>query len=604
MIYKKILAAFFAALFLTSSNAYCASTSWKENESKGAKSQLIASFYKDENGHDKLIVGVHFKINNGWKIYGADSSGVGLPPHLELSGFKNKATWEIIWPKAIQKEEKIDKESLRYSIYQDEVVLPVEIKNIENSKTINLTAKLEYGLCKDICIPVSETFDLKIDKEKDEAALELIQNFYPKKIVKSVVVTESGAVEPLKDKNLAKTTLISALLLAFFGGAILNIMPCVLPILSIKLLSIIKHSGSTISKIRFSFFATICGITSCFLVLALIATLIKITGNSLGWGLQFQNPYFLIFLIIILTFFIANLLGFFEVSFEGFLANFLNKKIDEQGEKKVFIPNFLSGVLAVLLATPCSAPFLGSAISFALTQQSSFITLIFFTIGLGFALPYIVLMIAPKLVHLLPKTGEWMYKVKEILALLLVATVLWLLFVLSHNVGVFQAIAIAIVALLLLIALEIKFKFLRFIAFVALFAAAFAIPTTEKTQNIEKQSHLWKKFDEAELYKLVAQNRVVVVDITADWCLTCKLNKLRVLNDEEVLAKLRSTNIVAMRGDITKPDETIMDFLRKNGRFAIPFNAVYGQGAKNGLLTSELLSKKELLDYIDQASKK
>ena len=205
------------------------------------------------------------------------------------------------------------------------------------------------------------------------------------------------------------------ILISLIGGAILNIMPCVLPVLSIKLISIINHSNASLARIRFAFVSTIIGILACFMFFAASAAVIKATGNSLGWGLQFQNPYFLIFLIIILAFFTANLLGIFEITFQQFLTNFLNKKIIEgEGKKNIFMPNFLSGVLAVLLATPCSAPFLGTAISFALSQNLEIIFLVFFMIGLGFALPYIILLITPKIVYLLPKPGNWMIHIKQL----------------------------------------------------------------------------------------------------------------------------------------------------------------------------------------------
>ena len=262
-------------------------------------------------------------------------------------------------------------------------------------------------------------------------------------------------------------TLIYAVMLAIFGGAILNIMPCVLPILSIKLISIIKHSGNEIKKIKLSFLFTTIGILSCFIVLASLASFIKFSGNSLGWGLQFQNPYFLIFLIVILMLMIANLLGLFEVYFSQILATILNKKItQEEAKRSVFLANFLSGVLAVLLATPCSAPFLGAAISFALTQNYLIIFIIFLSIGIGFALPYIILFFAPQLVSFLPKPGEWIGKIKQLMAGLLAATAMWLIYVLAHNIGTFPAFLAGALGATILSCFKIKRSFLKFFAFV------------------------------------------------------------------------------------------------------------------------------------------
>lgn len=619
MNYKKYLTLLFTAFFLYANNANSTTTNWQENESKASKTRLIASFYQDDSGQRKLIAGLHFKISQGWKIYGNGSDGIGLPPSLDFTDSQNYLKHKIIWPKAINEEETIGTEVLKYTVYHDEVILPIEIDLKENEKPTELTLKINYGLCKDICIPASESFSLKITdenaKETDEESLALIQKFYPNKIsgkISGKISTNTTSNSNISnntaqetEKQSSSSMLISAIILAIIGGAILNIMPCVLPVLSIKLLSVINHSGTKVSRIRLAFFSTICGIILCFLVFAVIAVVIKITGNSLGWGLQFQNPYFLIFLIVVLVFLSGNLLGMFEVNFDQFLATFLNKKISQkEAQRNIFIPNFLSGILAVLLATPCSAPFLGSAISFALTQNMAIIFIMFFAIGFGFALPYAVLLIAPKLVYLLPKPGNWMFKIKKLMAVFLILTVLWLVYVLSDNIGLVQALIAVAISALLLLCLEIKSKFAKFFTFIALITALFYLPINLQKQSNNKtnsSNNLWMEFNEEALHQLVEQGNIVVIDVTADWCLTCKLNKVRVLDNEEVIKKLKSSNIIAMRADITKPNEQVMNFLRQHNRFAIPFNAVYGPNTKDGILASEFLKKKELLDLIEKA---
>lgn len=602
MQFKKILTLFLVTGFFYANSALAAVTDWSENQSKGAKTRLIGSFYLDDSGKMKLIAGLHFKLADGWKIYGPRSEGIGMPPSVDFAGSKNYVGHEIIWPTPITEEEKIGEEILTYTTYHDEVIIPIEVDFDNAEENAELVLALNYGLCKDICVPASEKFTLKISGEPDVETLNDIQKFYQKNISDDLKKTET----PKKSPN--SLTLVSAILLAIFGGAILNIMPCVLPVLSIKLMSIIKHSDAAISRIRFAFLATTLGILSCFVFFAILASAIKITGNSLGWGLQFQNPYFLIFLIITLILFIGNLLGIFEISFDRFFSTFLNAKINaEEKKKNIFIPNFLSGILAVLLATPCSAPFLGSAISFALVQNYSVIFIIFTFIGIGFALPYLILLISPKLVHFLPKPGEWMLQVKQLMAGLLAATVIWLVYVLSHNIGALPAFLAGALSISLLLCIRIKSSCLKYIALAIIIATAFALPIDwQKRQKAtdESYSSMWRTFDEAEIYRQVSNGKVVVVDITADWCLTCKFNKVRVFHDKEVMAKLKGGDIIALRGDITKPNEEIMKYLRKNNRFAIPFNAVYGPNAKTGLLTSELLSKKELFELIEKAEAK
>lgn len=593
-------------LFLSTKGSFSANSDWQKDPSDAVKTRLIASFYHDENGQQKLIAGIHFLIGKGWKIYGqgADESSIGLPPSVDLNGSENYLAHQIVWPKPKIGEEKIGQESIKFFFYEDEIILPIEIDPKKNDQLVKLKIQLNYGLCKDVCIAANANFSLSILPEEDFEALREIQKFYPKKILsadssKEIFVQSQPIPKP-------SFSFIYAILLALLGGAILNIMPCVLPVLSIKIFSILHKTHIKVHRIRLAFLATVLGIIFCFMAFAVFASLIKITGGSLGWGLQFQNPYFLIFLIIILMFLIANLLGIFEIGFNQFLATILNKKISQSEEKKnIFIPNFLSGILAVLLATPCSAPFLGSAISFALVQQVSVIFLIFLFIGIGFALPYILLSLAPGVVYLLPKPGKWMFKVKQILAGFLVATLVWLDYVLSHNIGLLPSLLVAALAPVLLVCFKIKNNFPKFLVFGVIIIAIFIIPTNwHQKQQIEQEvsSNLWQKFDEEKISKLVLEGKTVIIDITADWCITCKFNKIRVFEDREVMTRLANQNIVAMRGDLTKPDEKILNFLHKNGRFAIPFNAVYGPKAKEGLLANELLTKKELLSLIAKAS--
>lgn len=595
--FKKLLTLPILLVLFCGNIAFAASSSWSKAQGDGAEVQLIASFY-EKDGQRKLIGGLHFKIAHGWKIYGSDDSGFGLPPQMDFSKSKNYHAHRIIWPEAQVAEEKIGKETIKYSFYKHEVILPIEIDLKDVAAATELSLRLDYGLCKDVCVPANAEFKLEISEQIDEKVLAEIQKFYPN----SLVLDKTSP--PKNNSNKYGLTLIYAMLIAFIGGAILNVMPCVLPVLSIKLISIIKHSNSPKEKIRFAFISTILGILFCFVIFAFLAIVIKLTGNSFGWGLQFQNPYFLISLILILTFFTANLLGIFEISFEQFLATLLNRKIS-QGEvrNRIFLPNFLSGILAVLLATPCSAPFLGTAISFAITSDASIIFLIFLCIGLGLALPYIILIFSQKPLEYLPKPGEWMLKTKQVMTGLLVATILWLIYVISQNIGNIAAIIIAVISLLLLKSCNIKSTLFRYLSLILLITFALTLPNdfqNRKTQQIE-QDALWIKLKEEEIARHIIKGKVVLVDVTADWCLTCKFNKIRVLHDQEIIALLKRGDIIGMRGDITKPDEVIMEYMRRKNRFAIPFNAVYGPGAPNGLVASELLSTSELLKLIKQA---
>ena len=599
---KKLLALPLFLLLLQTNSALATISPWAEAQGNGGKVRLIASFYK-KDGEKKLIAGLHFKLNDGWKIYGKDDSGFGLPPQLDFSQFKNYKSHQLIWPQAQIAEEKIGNETISYSYYKHEVIIPLELDLADASAPAELALNLDYGICKDVCVPANTKFQIEVSDEIDAEVLREIQKYYPG----SELIAEKSSSNS-KEKSQPHISLLWAMILAFIGGVILNIMPCVLPVLSIKLLSVIKHSDSSKDRIRLAFLSTVIGILFCFVIFAFLAIAIKLTGNSFGWGLQFQNPYFLITLVLILTFFAANLLGIFEISFDQFFATLLNRKIS-QGEARhnIFIPNFLSGVLAVLLATPCSAPFLGSAISFAIISEASVIFLIFLCIGLGLALPYLILIFSQKPLKYLPKPGAWMVKIKQAMAGLLIATIIWLLYVISQNIGAIPATIIAVTTVLLIKSLHIKSGLLRYLALIALCSLALALPKDFKDKKppvATEYDVIWQPFREEEIMRHVIKGKVVLVDITADWCLTCKFNKLNVLHSPEIMVLLKRGDVIGLRGDLTKPDEVILDYMRRKNRFAIPFNAVYGPGAPHGILTSELLNKNELVEIIKKASVK
>ena len=591
----------YCLIFFSSTNSFSAISEFVKSANDASQIRILGS-YQQKGTDSSLIAAIEFDIKKGWKIYAPDnksgSSEFGQPPVFDFSRSQNLKfdSVNIIWPEALKEKEQIGNQVINYSIYKNNVLIPIELKEQNKNQPINLKVNIDYALCKNICIPVSQKLNLTIKTlEKDNNALQIINNLQPAK---------------KKNDHSSDITLFKALIIAFIGGLILNIMPCVLPVISIKILSIINHSGTSIGKIRTAYFATISGIVFCFTLFAAITAILKLLGSSLGWGFQFQNPYFLIFLIVVLMIFIANLLDVFELHSFNFINSFLDKKInDEQRKHHIFIPNFLSGILAVLLATPCSAPFLGTAISFALSQNIIKIFAAFIAMALGLAFPYIILIIFPHATNLLPKPGSWMVKVKNLMAGFLAATAIWLVWVLSNNIGFIPAMIVALFALLILALFKIGNKFKlhslsRILLFSTLIYCSFIIP--DKTSDYfaakaKEYNQLWIKFDQKQIPKLVKEGKVVIVDITADWCITCKLNKALVLNSKQIVSKIKSGGVIAMRGDLTIMDEDIMNFIRSYNRYAIPFNIVYGPRAPQGILTSELLSKEKLLKIINQA---
>jgi suppressor for copper-sensitivity B len=407
-------------------------------------------------------------------------------------------------------------------------------------------------------------------------------------------------------------SLLVILGLALLGGLILNLMPCVLPVLSIKLLSVVKQSGRARGDIRTSFLVTSAGIVASFLVLAGIAMVLKSAGLAAGWGIQFQQPLFLAFMALVVMLFAYNLFGLFEIGLPSWLSDLAmvgGGKVTPTGQPRhSLVGDFTTGVFATLLATPCSAPFLGTAVGFALARGPAEILLIFATLGLGLALPYLLVAAVPGLARLLPRPGAWMVKLRRVLAVVLVATAVWLLSVLAAQISLTAATVVALLLAGLAPLFYLRDRLTRpampvaisILALAAVIApAGFAAP--EHPPAMAEADGDWRPLDVSQIDALVAEGKVVFVDVTADWCLTCIVNKTLVIDSEQVAQRLSDDSVVTMRGDWTLPSDEISAYLESFGRFGIPFNAVYGPAAFDGTPLPELLTVDGVLQALDRA---
>jgi suppressor for copper-sensitivity B len=381
-------------------------------------------------------------------------------------------------------------------------------------------------------------------------------------------------------------------------------MPCVLPVLSLKVLSVIGHGGGETRLVRHSFLVTASGILFSFLVLGGVTVLLQKLGMAVGWGLQFQQPMFLIFLVLLLTVFAANMWDLFEIQLPRFLADGIN----DAGYHPKLAGDFAAGAFATLLATPCSAPFLGTAISFALGSGPRDIMIIFAALGTGMILPYLAIALFPSLATSLPKPGRWMVVLRRLLGGALAVTAIWLLWVLSAQISArFAAIAgFCMLALLLLFGMR-KTNITRWIVWFGLFSFTFlALGLTISGARMPKPpaevERLWQPFSEMALAADLAEGKTVFVDVTADWCLTCKANKQFVLSQDVLAQRLFHSDIIAMQADMTNPNPDITEFLRKYGRYGIPFNAAFGPGAPQGIVLPELLTPNVVTQALDTAS--
>ena len=403
------------------------------------------------------------------------------------------------------------------------------------------------------------------------------------------------------------------LLAALIGGLVLNLMPCVLPVLSLKLINLVSHAGQARARVRRNFLASAAGILSAFLVLALALVGLRAAGGAIGWGIQFQQPEFLVFMTLVLTLFTANLWGWFElrlpssVSDAAVAASGPPRAADEESATGAF----LAGAFATLLATPCSAPFVGTAVGFALARGPVDIVTIFLVLGLGLALPYLAVALFPGLASRLPRPGAWMVKLKLILGIALVATAAWLLSVLAVQISVAAA---SVVGLLLLGLLVVLWMTRRATAgwhaagwavVAGLAVAAFVVPArfavAPPAPGKALAADAWRPFELADIDSLVHDGKVVFVDVTADWCITCQVNKAAVVSRGEVAARLAGGNVVPMRADWTRPNDDIARYLASFGRYGIPFNVVYGPAAPAGIPLPEILTTEAVLAALDKA---
>ncbi len=401
--------------------------------------------------------------------------------------------------------------------------------------------------------------------------------------------------------------------LALLGGLILNLMPCVLPVLSLKFLSVLGHGGRGNREVRIGFLASVAGIIASFLVLATALAGLKAAGASIGWGIQFQQPVFLAIMVVIVTLFASNLFGLFEIVLPQRVSNlFAHDAGKPDGQHHSLGGHFLTGAFATLLATPCSAPFLGTAVGFALSRGSGEIFLVFTALGLGLSAPYLLVAAFPGMATRLPRPGAWMVTMKRILGLLLVATGLWLVTVIASETGTDTAVDIAVLAVTIGVVLWLRRmegsrlgrhagKVAGLLA-LAIAAAPLLAPSDGAAggQRVIDDA-VWRPFDEAEIQRLVADGQTVLVDVTADWCITCQVNKAAVLKRDPVAALLEDGKVVAMRADWTLPSQEIANYLAKFGRYGIPFNAVYGPDAPDGVMLPEILLTDRVLAAIEQA---
>ena len=407
------------------------------------------------------------------------------------------------------------------------------------------------------------------------------------------------------------------LFFAFVGGIILNLMPCVLPVLSLKLFSLIKEAGESRGRLAALGLSTTAGILVSFWALAAIVATVKAGGGAAGWGMQFQSAGFIAFMVIILSAFAMSFFGVFEV----WLPWGTTTKMDEAGRKAGLGGAFFTGALLVLLSTPCSAPFLGTAMGFAFTATTPVLFLFFTAAAIGLALPYLLASAFPAVLKVFPKPGPWMVKLQKVMGILLLATVIWLLWIVNEQAGTAGVVLMGAIA-----ALTIAFSFaagkfappgVAFYREVAAFAVAaavlaaiwFAVAAPRYESSVQERFDArmaqqvledgWYRYSPELVAEFAKEGRTIFIDATADWCLTCKANEAAVLSDKEFLQKMDNAGVIRMKADWTRETPEVNALLHSMGKSGVPAYAIYPKGdASKQIVLPELLTSNLILEAL------
>jgi thiol:disulfide interchange protein len=434
-------------------------------------------------------------------------------------------------------------------------------------------------------------------------------------IVSSSEKTSPGSAPKLSSAG--GPGLWQALLFGFVGGFILNLMPCVLPVISLKIFGFIRQAGDHPEKIFRHGLAFIGGIFAWFLGLGLVILGLKLAGSEVTWAFQFQNPWFNLIIGCIVFVFALNLFGVFEIVLPGRASTALAEVSSQQG----YAGSFFQGIFATLLATPCTAPFLGTALGFAFSQSPAVILAMFASVALGMSAPYFFLSAKPGWMKLLPKPGEWMERVKQFMGFPLLATLIWLLYILGNQRGHDAVIWTAAFLLCLGLACWIygtfcgplssrKTRVISLAAIVLIIfvgarwflagkVAGLALPG--QTNRVQ-EGIAWQPFSTKALEELLRAGKPVFLDFTADWCISCKFNERTAIEVPAVREAFEKDGIVPMKADWTNANPEITAALKKFGRVGVPFYVLYPSGRSGEpIILPEILTENIVLEALSRA---
>jgi len=531
-------------------------------------------------------VTVKFTIEPGWHIYDSQPGGVGRPATVDLTlpaGFTQD-------PPRWSQSEAFEDAGIHYSGYEDGTTVKVTVhapQQLSKQQPAALVTHVTWLACSDSCIP-GEASNTQV----------LHMGTAPAPGSQTGVPAGSGA----------QMGFLAYLAFAFIGGVLLNLMPCVLPVLAFKIMRFVKESKESRSKVFKLGLAYAAGTIATCMSLAAVVIIAQMLGASIGWGFQFQQPLFVLALATLVTVMSLGMFGVFMVQVS------VGQNISKLSQNDGYAGAFFTGVLATILSTPCTAPFLGTAVGFAFAESWWVILLIFFTVGLGLAAPYLVLTSNPGWMKYIPKPGAWMEHVKEAMAFTLMGSVIWLLYIIGQQTGSDGVIATLI---FLLAAAFSSWLVGRFSAFetrklrkTLVWAAAVGIPAAlffcqvlpAFSAKAPAQTNE-NAYSQASIEKSLKDGKIVFVDFTAAWCLTCQVNESGVLSDAEVRKAMDHHDVIVLKADWTNGDPEITKALKSHQRSGVPLYLVYSPHRPNNpVILPEILTKSAVLEALEQAS--
>ena len=605
--------------------------SFAQSQMNIVSTELDRSSVKVNTGEEFKII-LTADIENGYHINSNKPKDEFLIPVTIESGDKNFQLINVKYP--VPEEVKLPSSPDPVSIYSGEIKIALTFKSDKEVKPgkYKIPVNFNYQGCNDeSCFPPETiTSEIQVEltgnikKKKDEAvAVEKPEN-KKQEIVKETLVKNDSlknetdkkdstalvAVPPAGSSSGDETSLALAIVFAFVGGMILNLMPCVLPVLSLKIMGFIQQAGEDKRKTRKHGLAFTLGVLVSFWVLAGLLIALRAGGEYLGWGFQLQSPSFVIVLSILLFLFGLNMFGVFEI---GTTLTSAGQNLKNTG----YFGSFISGVLATIVATPCTAPFMGSALGFALSQPVYVSLLVFTFLGLGMALPYVLLTNIPKLLKFVPKPGAWMESFKQFMGFLLMATVLWLMWVLSFQTGS-EGVLLLLASLIIAslggwiygrwgnIAKEVKIRRVaQFLSIIIIIGSLiFSLKnieakTSTDTSTIKQGRIEWQRYSPEKVEEAVKAGKSVFVDFTAAWCLSCQVNERVAFSSKDVQDEFTNKKIIAFRGDWTNSDPVITKALAKFGRNSVPLYVLYKPGEKPVILP-EILTPDIVLNELNK----